>query len=194
MKGEQISHHRGQNEYIAGCYDRGIPALIEIKGSTEEKAVEVAQKTIEAIATMRAAGAFTVGGKERPEYWENMGMHSYSVEVVLAAKKAFRRCGVTLDVGITWLSDEARARTNPLAASALEYHVPGESWEMGGIRAAADLDCDYLFLMEPSHITKRIVDAAHRAGVKLYLYIRPNENSKDLQEKLLALGVDRLLF
>lgn len=181
-------------EYLAGCYDRGVSAFFEIKGSTPEMAAKVGRRIVETINEMREEDAFMVDGKEHPEFIERMGIHSFSPDAIAEAKRALEETGLKLQLGFTWLSNAERARANPIAAKALEYYHEGDNWERAGLRAAHALGCDYIFFVEPSKITDELVREAHDADLQLYLYLRPDENTKERRESLVALGVDKLLY
>lgn len=181
-------------EYLAGCYDRGVSAFFEIKGSTPEMAGKTARRVVETIKEMREEGAFVVEGTEHPEFIERMGIHSFSPDAIVEAKRALEETGLKLQLGFTWLSNAERARANPIAAKALKYYHEGDKWERAGLRAAQDLGCDYIFFVEPSKITADLVREAHDGGLQLYVYLRPDENIEERRESLVELGVDKLLY
>ncbi|MDO8499671.1 MAG: hypothetical protein Q7S66_03350 [bacterium] len=181
-------------EYVAGCYDRGIQPTFEIKGSNTEAAVRVARLIIEKLKDMQAEGAFKVRGEEHPELLEQMGLHSMTVEAVAEAKQAMEETGLRLKLGFSWLSSLEHTRADPVAASAERFHREGDSWESSGLRAAKELGCDYVFLVEPSKITDELVAEAHGLGLELYIFIRATDNTPALRAKLLAMKVDKLLY
>lgn len=181
-------------EYVAGCYDRGIEAFFEIKGSNTETMVRTARRMVETIKDMRSEGAFEVKGKEHPEFWEQMGIHSFSYEAIAEAKKALNETGLRLKLGFVWLNDLERAQQNALAASAANFHKDGESWERSGLKAAKALGCDFIFFIEPAKVTDQLVGEAHALGLELYVYIKSEHNTADTREKLLTMKVDKLLY
>lgn len=181
-------------EYLAGCYDRGVSAFFEIKGSAPEMAVKVARRVVETVKEMREEDAFMVDGKEHPEFLERMSIHSFSPDAIAEAKRALEETGLKLQLGFTWLSSAEYARSNPIAVKALQYYHEGDNWERAGLRAAHELGCDYIFFIEPSKITDELVREAHDADLQLYVYLRPEENTEERRDSLTKLGVDKLLY
>lgn len=181
-------------EYVAGCYDRGVQPFFEIKGSDTKAAVTTARKVVETIKDMQTEGTFKIQGREHPELLNQMGVHSISPEAVTAAKRALEETGVRLNLGFSWLSNLEYAKQNQLAAEVLRFCQKDESWEESGLRAAKELGCDYIFFVEPSRITNELVEKAHTMGIKLYVYIRPAENSEAVRDKVSAMKVDGLLY
>ncbi|MBI5728677.1 MAG: hypothetical protein HY983_00320 [Candidatus Magasanikbacteria bacterium] len=181
-------------EYVAGCYDRGIQVFFEAKGSTPEKAAQTARQIVVTIGDMRAEGAFKVQGKEPSRFIEQMGIHSFSPEAVMAAKKALEETGLTLRLGFTWLTSAEHVGKNPIAASALRYYHEGDTWENAGLKAAHELGCNYVFFVEPGKMTPELVHEAHEFGLELYVFIRSGDNSEELCKRLTSMWVDKLLF
>jgi len=182
------------SEYLLGCYDRGVKVSFEITASTVEMAKQAARQAVETVKRLQEDGAFKVNGQEYPEFIEQMAIHSYIPEVVIEAKKALKEIGVKLQLGFSWLTSPDFAKKNPLATTALDYYEEGENWEQAGLRAAKKLKCDFVFLIEPSKITSELVDSAHAFGLRLYVWIRPDENTETQRNRLLELGVDKLLY
>ncbi len=181
-------------EYVAGCYDRGIQVFFEVKGSTPEKAAQTARQIVVTVGEMRAEGAFKVQGKEQPRFIEQMGIHSFSPEAILAAKQALEETGLSLRLGFTWLTSAAHAEKNTIAATALRYYHDGDTWENAGLKAAHELGCNFIFFIEPGKMTPELVRQAHDLNLELYVYIRSSDNTEKLRHRLTSMGVDKLLF
>ena len=181
-------------EYLAGCYDRGISATFEIKGSTPEMTAKAARRTVETIKEMQTEGSFKVQGKEDSKFLEEIGIHSFSPDAIVEARRTLAETGLSLRIGFTWLSSYEHAKNNSIAALALRYYEQGKNWEQAGIKAAKELGCNFVFFVEPNKMTAALVQAAHVAGLELYMYIRPNENTPELRNALLQLKVDKLLY
>lgn len=181
-------------EYVAGCYDRGIDAFFEVKGSTPKKAAQTARQIVATIVEMQKAGAFKVHSKEQSNFIEQMGIHSFSPEAILSAKQALEETGLSLRLGLTWLTNAEYAKKNTIAATALRYYHDGDTWENAGLKAARELDCNFIFFIEPGKITSDLVRKAHDLDLELYVYIRSNDNTEELRSRLTSIGVDKLLF
>ncbi len=175
-------------EYAFNCLDRGNGLMIEIKASTPDKAQELARKIVQRISKMsREDKTFS----EHPEYLQEMGLHSFSIEALEAAKQASAELKTDLARGLLWSSKPENAASSNLFASVIERsgYKPGDDWTKKGIELAASLGVESIDLHD-SVVDQSMVQYAHEKGLKVFVWV---VNDPARAEQLEDMGVDKII-
>lgn len=174
-------------EFLFNCLDRGNGLNVEIKASSPRRAEELAEKLVERILEMYKKDKMF---SQHPEYFNQLELHSFSIEALEKAKDTMQHKGIEMPLGLFWASTPARALEMEISATAIQRsgYSEGDNWTEKGIEVAEKLGLESINLNDQM-INKEIVEKAHKKGLKVYVWIVNDENRiKELEE----LGVDKI--
>lgn len=195
---EQSGSEKGRaipsfKEFMGLAADTDTKLRVELRGSSPEQSVKLAQAAVEQVASMNHAGGF----RKNPEFpHRQLRFVTFSIPALLEVQRTAQAKELPASTALFWPSAESWAPASGLFDDAAVAKVPGledREWNERGIIVAKHYGFTEIEL-QPDVIRPEHVRLAHELGLDIGAsIIRDKAQEETIARRLAEMGVDHVL-
>lgn len=176
-------------EFAGLASDAGTAISLELKSSSVEKVISLAQAIVRELIDMKKENGF----KGNENFLEDgMVFESYCVSALTSLKDAGNREGLRLNTTLYWPTDKSWAQKIALFEVSMLNNIDdadGLTWQELGIEVAFTYGLGGIEF-QPEEITQELVDYAYERGIDINCGLVADQDEID---RLFTMGVDHIL-
>ena len=177
-------------EFVTASFDRDISLVLEIKGSSPERAKQTIGAVLQKLTLLKDSNVF----QNKPDFLKkSVEISSFSVEALESGKEILEQKGEDIALGLLWTSNRERASDMEISKTAEDRASQlgcADDWTQCGIEIAKRIGCASVHL-HSSVVNADLIQKVHETGLKLVVW--GVTGIKDAR-KVMALGADKCVY